>query len=219
MGHRKSRARSTTPGGIGSVARAAMDYAPTLKALSEKRFELDLEGETIAKLKAAMQEQLHRLQIEERQLIKQLEGDPAAGAEWMLRMLGPSALPQRQPVSSTAALAAMQPAAGGGAAVPALATDGAWQSASHYGQSGGETTTSTQRRPDTLAAATAAAAAAAAAVVDYDDDDDDDDDDVDDDMGDDDDDDDDDDMGDDDDDDDESRQRLHAELRKLLGPR
>ena len=68
-----------------------MDYAPTLKVLSEKRFELDAEGETIGRLKAAMQEQLHRLQIEERQLLKQLEGDPAAGTEWLLRTLGAAA--------------------------------------------------------------------------------------------------------------------------------
>ena len=98
-----------------------MDYAPTLKALSEKRFELDAEGETIGRLKAAMQEQLHRMQIEERQLLKQLEGDPAAGTEWLLRTLGAAApRPQRHgpgtdgaaPLGAPGGTAAALPAAG-----------------------------------------------------------------------------------------------------------
>jgi hypothetical protein len=174
-----------------------MDYAPTLKALAEKRFELDLEGETIGKLKAAMQEQLHRLQIEERQLVKQLEGDPAAGTEWMLRTVGGSA--QRQHTSSTAAVAPGQQPAGIGATA-AVATPEAGQSASRRG--------CRNRSPF-------AAAAAAAGVVAADNDDDDDDDmDNMDDM------DDDDTDGDmDDDADEESRQRLRAELMKLMNSR
>ncbi len=189
-----------------------MDYAPTLKALAEKRFELDLEGETIGKLKAAMQEQLHRLQIEERQLVKQLEGDPAAGTEWMLRTVGGSA--QRQHTSSTAAVAPGQQPAGIGATA-AVATPEAGQSASRHGHPGSETSGSSQTCTDTIAAATSAAAAAAAGVVAADNDDDDDDDmDNMDDM------DDDDTDGDmDDDADEESRQRLRAELMKLMNSR
>jgi hypothetical protein len=181
-----------------------MDYAPTLKALAEKRFELDLEGETISKLKAAMQEQLHRLQIEERQLVKQLEGDPAAGTEWMLRTFGGSALTQGQHASSIAAVAGQQPA-GSGAAVATPGGAGPGQSASRYSHPGDGTGPNSQTCTDTLAAATSAAAAAAA--------DDDDDDDDSDDMDDTDDDTDDDDTEDDMDDGDADA--LRAELMKL----
>ena len=92
-----------------------MDCAPTLRALDEKKFELEVESDTIEQLTSLLQEQLHRLQartppfsqtppaprthprrssrppaqsppvfscaqIEESQLIKQLEGDPAVRA-------------------------------------------------------------------------------------------------------------------------------------------
>ena len=39
-----------------------MDCAPTLRALDEKKFELEAESDTIEQLTSLLQEQLHRLQ-------------------------------------------------------------------------------------------------------------------------------------------------------------
>ena len=39
-----------------------MDCAPTLRALDEKKFELEVESDTIEQLTSLLQEQLHRLQ-------------------------------------------------------------------------------------------------------------------------------------------------------------
>ena len=57
-----------------------MDLGPTLMALQDKQFELDVERQTLQQVQQLAAEQLHRLQLEERLLLQQLEGTQSGAA-------------------------------------------------------------------------------------------------------------------------------------------
>jgi hypothetical protein len=106
---------------------AVMDWAPTLLALRSKKREIDAEAATLQTLTHTVSEQLHRLQLEERVLLRLLEGQGTDAAHLLPRgdhLLG--AAPEPPAVTAAASsslqiendtLAAAVPACGAHAAL------------------------------------------------------------------------------------------------------